>query len=511
MHGPGSIRPAARVAAVAAMLTVLVSCGHSLSPASSPSSRGALDRSQDDATYSWVSVNGLNGVAAVSSHSAWAVGSAATGVPLVMHWDGRAWQQVPSASPRGATEGLLNSVAATGSSTAWAAGYYNTSKRIKKTLIERWNGRSWAQVPSPNPGGLHGSFLLGVAVTGPSNAWAVGYYNTGKSTRTLIERWNGRSWAQVPSPNPGGSYPHTALNGVAAAGNSTAWAVGYYFAPSLRPLIERWNGRAWQVVTSPNPGGCCNTLNAVTTVGKSAAWAVGTTGKKGEEALIERWNGRAWAQVASPSPGGLDARLNGVAAAGTSTAWAVGAYFGPSLRPLIERWNGRAWNVVTSPNPGGCCNALTAVATVGESAAWTVGTTGKTVDEALIERWNGRAWTQEPSPRPAGSRGSILTGIAARSPANAWAVGYYYTKPKTEPAVRTLIERWNGRAWTQEPSPNPGGSAVHSPDQSLLQAVGAVSSSQAWAAGSYSSGNPRGTILIERRAGGTWSQVPAGR
>jgi len=392
-------------------LAALVSCGHPRSAATSFPGRGTPHINSADARYSWVSVNGLNGVAAVSAHSLWAVGSAATGKPLIEHWDGRAWAPVPSASPPGAQESLLNSVAATGSSTAWAVGYYNTGKRIKKTLIERWNGRTWVQVASPSPGGVHGSFLLGVATAGPSDAWAVGYYDTGKSTR----------------------------------------------------------------------------------------------------ALIERWNGRAWAQVASPSPGGLDARLNGVAAAGTSTAWAVGAYFGPSLRPLIERWNGRAWNVVTSPNPGGCCNALTAVATVGESAAWTVGTTGKTVDEALIERWNGRAWTQEPSPRPAGSRGSILTGIAARSPANAWAVGYYYTKPKTEPAVRTLIERWNGRAWTQEPSPNPGGSAVHSPDQSLLQAVGAVSSSQAWAAGSYSSGNPRGTILIERRAGGTWSQVPAGR
>jgi erythromycin esterase-like protein len=366
---------------------------------------------KDEATWSWVSVNELNGVAAVSADSVWAVGSAATGKPLIEHWDGRAWTQVPSASPPGAQESLLNAVAATGSATAWAAGYYNTSKKIKKTLIERWNGRTWAQVASPNPGGVHGSFLMGVAATGPSNAWAVGYYNTGASTRTLIERWNGRAWTQVTSPSPGGADPHTALNGVAATGSSSAWAVGYYFRPGIRPLIEQWDGRAWKVVTSPNPGGCCKSLNAVTTVG--------------------------------------------------------------------------------------------------ESAAWTVGSTGKTTGQALIERWDGRAWKVVPSPRPAGSRGSTLTGIAARSPANAWAVGNYYTKPKTEPATRTLIERWNGQAWTQEPSPNPGGSSLHSPDQSLLQAVGVVSASQAWAAGSYSSGSVHGKILIERWTGGHWSQVPA--
>jgi hypothetical protein len=38
----------------------------------------------------------------------------------------------------------------------------------------------------------------------------------------------------------------------------------------------------------------------------------------------------------------------------------------------------------------------------------------------------------------------------------------------------------------------------------------AASSSQVWAAGYYSSGNPHGKILIERRAGGTWSQMAAG-
>jgi erythromycin esterase-like protein len=420
MHGPGWVRPAVRVAAAAAVLAALASCGLARSAATSFPGRGTPHRNVQahgfglpadaGAVFNWVSVNGLNGVAAVSAHSVWAVGSAATGKLLIEHWDGRAWGQVPSASPGGATESLLSSVAATGSSTAWAVGYYNTGKTIK-TLIERWNGRGWAQVASPNPGGVHGSLLLGAAAAGSSTAWAVGYYSTGKTIKALIERWNGRGWVQVTSPSPGGS----------------------------------------------------------------------------------------------------DARLNGVAAAGKSSAWAVGSYFGPSLRPLIERWNGRAWRVVTSPNPGGCCNALNAVTTIGESGAWAAGNTGKKFDEALIERWNGRAWQQVTSPRPAGSRGSNLTAIAARSPANAWAVGYYWADTHVDPAVKTLIERWNGRAWKQEPSPNPGGPAVHLPDQSLLQAVCTVSSSQAWAAGSYSSGSPFGKILIERRTGGTWSQVPAGR
>jgi hypothetical protein len=366
-----------------------------------------------DAAYNWVPSNALNGVAAQSARSVWAVGSTATGKPLAERWNGRTWKQVPAASPQAATESLLNSVAAAGPSSTWAVGYYNTGKTIK-TLIERWNGRTWVRVPSPNPGGVHGSFLLGVAAAGPSSAWAVGYFSTGKTIKTLIERWNGRTWAQVRSPSPSGPYARSALNGVAIAGKSSAWAVGYYFGPPVRPLIEHWNGRAWKMVRSPNPGGHAGgQLNAVTTTGPSGAWAAGNMGTK-------------------------------------------------------------------------------------------------TVDEPLIERWNGRTWKRVTSPRPAKSRGGNLTAITARSPADAWAAGYYFADTNTDPAVFTLIERWNGHAWKQEPSPSPGGTITSGADQSTLHAVCAVSLSQAWAAGSYSSGNPKGKILIERRAGGIWSQVPAG-
>jgi hypothetical protein len=134
-----------------------------------------------------------------------------------------------------------------------------------------------------------------------------------------------------------------------------------------------------------------------------------------------------------------------------------------------------------------------------------------TVDEALIERWNGRAWKQVASPRPAGSRGSTLTAIAAGPAASAWAVGYYFADTNVEPAVFTLTERWNGRDWTQVTSPSPGGPTGSSGDQSVLQAACAVSRSDAWLAGSYSSGNPHGQILIERWTGRNWTHVPAAR
>ena len=58
----------------------------------------------------------------------------------------------------------------------------------------------------------------------------------------------------------------------------------------------------------------------------------------------------------------------------------------------------------------------------------------------VIEHWNGRAWTLVPSPAF-----GVLTGVAAASPSSAWAVGSWSAGPTA------IIEHWNGTAWTWPP------------------------------------------------------------
>jgi len=93
---------------------------------------------------------------------------------------------------------------------------------------------------------------------------------------------------------------------------------------------------------------------------------------------------------------------------------------------------------------------LTGVAATSAGHAWAVGYTftrrgnpGKTV----IVRWNGTAWRRVPSPSP-GTNAS-LSGVAATSSSNAWAVGY----TATSTGSKTLILRWNGSVWKRVPSP----------------------------------------------------------
>ena len=55
------------------------------------------------------------------------------------------------------------------------------------------------------------------------------------------------------------------------------------------------------------------------------------------------------------------------------------------------------------------------------SNAWAVGGAGSTSSpKTLVVHWNGTAWKQVPSPAPADSS---LSGVAATSASNAWAVG----------------------------------------------------------------------------------------
>jgi hypothetical protein len=167
---------------------------------------------------------------------------------------------------------------------------YHAIEGGQQTLIEHWNGASWEIVASPDLG-TAGNVLFGVRAASPSSIWAVGSYsNTSGADKSLILRWNGRTWQQVASPSPGGSDDLHAvradrgdagsgnsLAGVAVTSGSDAWAVGSYLNDSdtaQNVLLLHWNGRAWKSMAGPAPAPR-NALTAVAASSGSSIWAVG--------------------------------------------------------------------------------------------------------------------------------------------------------------------------------------------------------------------------------------------
>ncbi|MGO9080031.1 MAG: hypothetical protein ACLQDY_13455 [Streptosporangiaceae bacterium] len=242
----------------------------------------------------------FSGVAATSPRNAWAVGETGTSPAspiapgtrtLIEHWNGRAWRQVPSPSPGPAS--VLNRVAATSARSAWAVGQTGTDGPGMRSLILHWNGKAWKRARIP---GLPAeSVLLAVTATSARSAWAVGVTGVYINDKTLILHWNGKAWKRVPSPTPA---PGATLLGVAALSARSAWAVGNTqyqnnCAPKCATVIERWNGSTWKQIPSPNPASeYLNALFAVAPTSARNAWAVGTTDYA--TTLITRCNGHTW-------------------------------------------------------------------------------------------------------------------------------------------------------------------------------------------------------------------------
>jgi hypothetical protein len=189
--------------------------------------------------------------------------------------------------------------------------------------------------------------------------------------------------------------------------------------------------------------------------------------------------------------------LNGVDAVAANDVWAVGySTVNPHDVTLIEHWNGQEWSVIPSPNSGAGTNQLAGVAAVAADDVWAVGRydRGTALWGTLIEHWDGSAWSIVPSPNTAGS--NLLWGVTAVAANDAWAVGVADD--------RTLALHWDGSAWTIIPTPNVGS------DSNVLLGVTAVAANDVWAVGRY---NNTGLFWLQTLVlhwdGSAWSIVPS--
>jgi hypothetical protein len=261
----------------------------------------------------------------------------------------------------------------------------------------------------------------------------------------------------------------------------------------------------WKIVPSPNAFSGNNQLNGVAGISAQDAWAVGSSCCSarhfGLGTLAEHWDGSAWTIAAgSVDTRYFDEKLLGVAAVASNDVWAVGnvkreGFYDPGV-PLTMHWNGSAWSQVAVPGSGW----LSSVAALSSTNVWAAGAT-RTATQ--IERWNGSSWAVVPSPSPGPK--ARLDGIAAVSPNDIWAAGWFVDNAFGG-IPRTLIEHWDGSSWTIVASPNATG-------PNSLHSVTAVSANDVWAVGESgvdtgSTGDPPGSrTLVEHWNGSNWQIV----
>jgi hypothetical protein len=356
--------------------------------------------------------------------------------------------------------GTFTGVTCASASDCWAVGYRrdpNAPNTIYYTLVERWNGISWSIVASPNASATPYNFLFGITCVSASDCWAVGnYYYNGSVDQTLIEHWDGISWAIVASPNTGAAEDNL-LKNVTCASASDCWAVGYRRDPAapnpIYTLVERWNGISWSIVASPNASTTRdNFLFGITCVSPSDCWAVGyyitnTTNYIGKT-LIEHWDGTSWAIVTSPNTNinPADSYLYDVTCPSASDCWAVGYVRTGSAngQTLIERWEGSSWAIVTSPSGGTGENFLHDVTCVSGSDCWAVGHSmvgSSSYYQTLIERWDGTSWSITSSPNTSATENNYLRGVTCVSASDCWAVGSHAEHYAVAPTLTSAVSR----------------------------------------------------------------------
>jgi hypothetical protein len=347
-----------------------------------------------------------------------------------------------------------------------------------------------------------------------------------------VEHWDGSQWSVVASPSPGAEF--NILQGVAADASDDAWAVGYLTdgTGKNQPLIEHWDGSTWSQSTSPSVDAGGGQLSGVAARSPNDVWAVGQVTVldahnqfDGQSPLIEHWNGSIWTVVTSaaipaPSAGGSTYNaLSAVAALAPNNVWAVGEDNAPGtggpgqssgIQALVEHWDGVHWSLVPAASSNSNGNALTGIAAISSSDIWAVGSGAPSRPQgcgigsgATIEHWDGVRWTSISVPQPSGSpqQEFSLASVAAVATNNVWAVGgvlSYYRGQSS--AFSPVIEHWNGSAWSTVSGPSNGTVAG-------LTGVAATATGSPVAVGQTEAANGPATTLVEQYSSGVWAVV----
>jgi hypothetical protein len=308
----------------------------------------------------------------------------------------------------------------------------------------------------------------------------------------------------------------TQLFGVYCTSAPNCWAVGERGKGSAEVNeMLHWNGRTWYGVSVANPGGtsghAMNELYAVRCLNAADCWAVGTTSKNGVTYFAEalHWNGKRWSKQTVPQPGGTKTgdvtSLYDTTCISATNCWAVGGdgfqeALDVRMSNLVVHWNGKRWSKVTGiPSPAGSgtghASLLDAVRCPTASSCVTDGVlliVSSTITLTFLNQalhWNGRKWSRQFPPNPGGTKANEsnqLFALACGSSKNCWGVGSYGASLQPGKSLNQILH-WNGKKWTKSTGvPEPGGSTGTDAFNELEGAT-CFSSGDCWAIGSYGS------------------------
>jgi hypothetical protein len=144
---------------------------------------------------------------------------------------------------------------------------------------------------------------------------------------------------------------------------------------------------------------------------------------------------------------------------------------------------------------GVACTATSACTAVGRRAE-----SSPTLGEGtLAERWNGKSWRAQPSPNPAGAGGAVFSGVSCTGPTACMAIGS--SSDQTGENEFTLAEAWNGTNWNLLNTPTPASGVAE------LQGVSCTATPSCMAVGNFVNNLSNEVTLAEAWNGTYWTVV----
>ncbi|HEX4059880.1 MAG TPA: hypothetical protein VHY58_02570 [Streptosporangiaceae bacterium] len=158
-----------------------------------------------------------------------------------------------------------------------------------------------------------------------------------------------------------------------------------------------------------------------------------------------------------------------------------------------------SWTIQPTPTPADGVNGqLQAVSCLSAASCTAVGNYESDAGTVtLVEVWDGSAWTVQTSPNPSGANFSDLTGVSCSSATSCTAVGDYTLSGS---GSMPLAEHWDGSTWALQSVPSPSGAI-----SSFLDAVSCPSATSCTAVGNSLAQTRPEPTLAEYWNGSTWT------
>ncbi|HEV2360765.1 MAG TPA: hypothetical protein VGS21_03580, partial [Acidimicrobiales bacterium] len=193
--------------------------------------------------------------------------------PFMEMYDGNSWRLRWAPLSAMETGGLLVSVSCPTPDFCAAVGS-QTRLGESRSLIEVWNGRTWAV---DDASGVPWDSFVSVSCSSGHFCMAVGSGPYGPrigNTETIA--WNGRYWRKVPSPNPPG-YLSVSFTGVSCTAGNFCEAVGQTLTEHDAPfaMAAGYDGHRWTMQPLPHVAGVLSYLLSVSCVSRSDCRSVG--------------------------------------------------------------------------------------------------------------------------------------------------------------------------------------------------------------------------------------------